>query len=38
MRLRDLELKDAPFMLEWMHDENVVEKLRGKFKEKTIKC
>ena len=36
MRLRDLELKDAPLMLEWMHDENVVEKLRGKFKEKTI--
>ena len=36
MRLRELELKDAPFMLEWMHDENVVEKLRGKFKEKTI--
>ena len=36
MRLRNLELKDAPFMLEWMHDENVVEKLRGKFKEKTL--
>lgn len=37
MRLRDLELKDAPFMLEWMHDESVVEKLRGRFAEKTIK-
>ena len=36
MRLRNLELKDAPLMLEWMHDENVVEKLRGNFKEKTI--
>lgn len=36
MRLRDLELKDAPLMLEWMHDESVVEKLRGKFAEKTI--
>lgn len=36
MRLRDLELKDAPLMLEWMHDENVVEKLRGNFKEKTL--
>ena len=36
MRLRDLELKDAPLMLEWMHDESVVEKLRGKFKEKTL--
>ena len=36
MRLRDLKLKDAPLMLEWMHDKSVVEKLRGKFKEKTI--
>lgn len=36
MRLRDLELKDARFMLEWMHDESVVEKLRGDFKSKTI--
>lgn len=36
MRLRDLELKDAPFMLEWMHDESVVEKLRGRFAEKSI--
>lgn len=36
MRLRNLELKDAPLMLEWMHDPNVVEKLRGHFLEKTI--
>lgn len=36
MRLRDLKFKDAPFMLEWMHDDSVVEKLRGKFKEKKI--
>lgn len=36
MRLRDLELKDAPLMLEWMHDESVVEKLRGRFAENTI--
>lgn len=36
MRLRNLELKDAPFMLEWMHDESVVEKLRGRFAAKTI--
>ena len=36
MRLRDLELKDAPLMLEWMHDENVVGKLKGNFKEKTL--
>ena len=36
MRLRELKLKDAPLMLEWMHDESVVEKLRGNFNEKTI--
>lgn len=36
MRLRDLELKDAPLMLEWMHDEDVVGKLRGNFLKKTI--
>lgn len=37
MRLRDLEPKDAPLMLEWMHDESVVGKLKGNFKEKTMK-
>lgn len=36
MKLRDLEMKDAPFMLEWMHDESVVKNLRGNFKEKTL--
>ena len=36
MKLRDLKLKDAPLMLEWMHDKSVVEKLRGNFAEKTI--
>lgn len=36
MYLRNLKLKDAPLMLEWMHDENVVEKLREDFKSKTI--
>ena len=36
MRLRDLELKDAPLMLEWMHDKSVVEKLRGRFAEKSL--
>lgn len=36
MRLRNLELKDAPLMLEWMHDENVVAKLKGNFIEKTL--
>ena len=36
MRLRELELKDAPLMLEWMHDESVVGKLKGNFLEKTL--
>lgn len=36
MKLRNLELKDAPLMLEWMHDKDVVEKLRGKFLEKNL--
>lgn len=36
MRLRNLELKDAPYMLEWMHDDSVVDKLRGNFKDKTL--
>lgn len=36
MRLRKLELKDAPFMLEWMHDKSVVEKLRTNFLSKTL--
>ena len=36
MYLRDLEEKDAPFMLEWMHDKSVVEELKGRFAEKTI--
>ncbi len=36
MRLRKLEQKDAPFMLEWMHDPTVVENLKANFAEKTI--
>lgn len=36
MRLRKLELRDAPFMLEWMHDKNIVEDLRTNFLEKTL--
>ena len=36
MNLRKLELKDAVFMLEWMHDISVVENLQGNFLEKTI--
>ncbi len=37
MQLRSLDLKDAPLMLEWMHDKNVVNKLKGDFASKTIK-
>lgn len=36
MRLRNLELKDAPLMLEWMHYESVVGKLKGNFIEKNL--
>lgn len=36
MKLRNLELKDAPLMLEWMHDKSVVEDLRTNFLSKTI--
>ena len=36
MRLRKLQQKDAPLMLEWMHDESVVEKLQEDFASKTI--
>lgn len=35
MHLRNLLLKDAPFMLEWMHDQRVVKDLRGRFLSKT---
>ena len=37
MKLRNLELKDAPLMLEWMHDESLVEFLQANFKEKELK-
>lgn len=36
MKLRKLEEKDAPLMLEWMHDESVVGNLHTNFAEKTI--
>ncbi len=36
MYLRKLEMKDAPLMLAWMHDESVVEKLRTDFLSKTL--
>lgn len=36
MRLRNLQLKDAEYMLEWMHDPTVVMKLRTNFNRMTI--
>ena len=36
MNLRTLEIKDAPLMLEWMHDDSVVHDLRTNFASKTI--
>ncbi len=36
MYLRELKRKDAPLMLAWMHDENVVQNLRGNFASKTL--
>lgn len=36
MYLRKLQLKDAPLMFEWMHDDFVVKALQTNFGEKTI--
>lgn len=36
MRLRKLKQKDAPLMLEWMHDEDVVCNMQANFAEKTL--
>ena len=36
MRLRNLELKDAPLMLEWMHDKSVVKDMQADFLSKTL--
>ena len=36
MKLRKLELRDAPYMLEWMHDADVVGHLSANFMEKTL--
>ena len=36
MYLRKLEMKDAPFMLEWMHDDSVVHDFHTNFALKTI--
>ncbi len=37
MKLRKLEPKDAPLMLEWMHDSRVTRFFRYDFKSKTLK-
>lgn len=36
VELRNLEEKDAPFMLEWMHDDDLVKDMRADFKSKTL--
>lgn len=36
MKIRKLEIKDAPLMLEWMHSDDVIENLQADFKSKTI--
>lgn len=36
MCLRDLELKDAELMLEWMHDSTVIKYMQNNFLSKTI--
>lgn len=36
MKLRELKLKDALFMLEWMHDESVVRDLQTNFAAKQL--
>lgn len=36
MYLRKLEVKDAPLMLEWMHDDSVVRNMHTDFASKTI--
>lgn len=37
MKLRKLELKDAPYMLEWMHDQEVIKYMNVPFLEKEIR-
>lgn len=36
MKLRELKMKDAEFMLEWMHDKDVVQHLQADFASKTL--
>lgn len=37
MNIRELKEKDAPLMLEWMHDQAVVRDMRTPFAEKTLR-
>lgn len=37
MRLRELQKKDVPYMLEWMHDYEVVKDLKSNFQAMQIK-
>ena len=36
MTLRELKTKDAPLMLEWMHDDSVTHDLQTDFASKTM--
>ncbi len=36
MKLRTLKKEDAPFMLEWMHDDSIVKNLSADFSAKTL--
>lgn len=36
MKLRELQIKDAPLMLKWMHNESAVRNLKTDFSSKTI--
>ena len=36
MILRELNVKDAPLMLEWMHDKDVVKNMSSNFESKTL--
>lgn len=37
MNLRKLQIKDAPLMLEWMHDRSMIDKLQTDFETRTLK-
>ena len=37
MKLRKLKIEDAPLMLEWMHDPDVVQNMQADFAHKTLR-